>query len=489
MSLAYHVRINRDLVKTSKKWYDRRMFNGGAAVFVDIETNGKMGAAGRIIEIGIIKIENDEIVEEFKSLVNPGAPVPVWIERLTGIKNDELTSAPYFEDLADELHRLMDGAVFVAHNVRFDYSFFKSHFAGLGIDYRPKLFCTVRMSRGLFPEHKGHSLEKIIARHNITVADRHRAFDDAKAMYDFTRLTIAQKGLEAFEQNVAHQLKTKTLPPNLDVEKFAHLPQRPGVYIFEDKDGQPLYVGKSVNIRTRVLSHFANDTKIAKEMRLSQRSFNVSYIETDTEIEALLLESTKIKELHPPFNRLLRRRVNQSVLQKSYDDAGYLRIQIANRDLSKETDLGSIYGVYTSRAKAKNTLESLTRLHQLCPQLMSLEPDKKGACFRCQLGLCKGACAHKEPAELYNARAEQALIKSQLDAWPFKGKIAVTISQQKSLIVDQWAIEGVVQHEFEPVIERLEGGFELDTYKILRSFIRKHPAAVREYQPQTSYSN
>ena len=452
------------------------MFNQ-PAVFVDIETNGGSGTRGRIIEIGIIRVEDGEVVEEYKSLVNPGGSIPFWIERLTGITNSDLIGAPYFEDIADDLRRIMDGAIFVAHNVRFDYSFFRSHFAAVGHDYRPRLFCTVRMSRRLYAEHRGHSLEKIIQRHGIVTKNRHRAFDDTKAMLDFVRLAIREKGHEAFLENVALQLKTKTLAPNIDEEKFAHLPQKPGVYIFEAEDGAPLYIGKSVNIRDRVRSHFANDTKIAKEMKISQRSFNVSYIETDTEIEALLLESAKVKEMQPLFNRLLRRKVTQSVLMKDEDSQGYLTIHIENRDLSETTDLDRIYGVYTSRMKAKTALESLTRTYQLCPRLMSLEKGK-GYCFRYQLGLCKGACGGTELAKNYNERAEFALSRSRIESWPFKARVAVKISEVKSLIINQWVIEGIMHHEFEPVFERLSYGFDIDTYKILRSYLRKNPGGI-----------
>lgn len=450
------------------------------AVFVDVETNGKSGPDGRIIEVGLIRIEDGEIVAQYESLVNPGSRIPLWIERLTGIKNGDLVDAPYFDDIADELHRLMDGALFVAHNVRFDYSFFRSHFAALGYTFKPKLFCTVRMSRKLYAEHSGHSLEKIIRRHGITVNDRHRAFDDTLAMYEFVKLAIAEKGIDAFRENVALQLKTKTLPPNLDEAKFAHLPQAPGVYIFEAEDGSPLYVGKSVNIRDRVMAHFANDTKVAKEMKLSQRSFNVSFVQTDTEIEALLLESAKIKELQPMFNRLLRRKVTQSVLMKRYDENGYLTITIENRDLSDATDLGSIYGVHTTKTKAKTALESLARTYQLCPKLLSLEKSK-GYCFRYQLGLCKGACGHDEPAAAYNKRVEFALSRSKIESWPFKSKIAVKISEAKSLVIDQWIIEGIVHHEYEPVIERLANGFDIDTYKILRSYLRKNRGTITPF--------
>ena len=397
------------------------------AVFVDIETNGKFGAEGKIIEIGILRVEGGAVVEEYNSLVNPGERVPYWIEKLTGISDADLVDAPYFDEIAETVQRLFDGAIFVAHNVRFDYSFLKSHLLALGHTYRPKLFCTVRLSRGLYPEFKGHSLEKIITRHKIPVTSRHRAFEDARAAYEFTQIALREKGVEAFEQNVAHQLKTKSLPPNIDNEVVSSLPAAPGVYIFNDESGNPLYVGKSVNIRERVRSHFTNDTKIVKEMKLAQRSF-----------------------------------------------------AIESKDLSDLTNTEGIYGVYTSRMQAKSSLESLTKTFQLCPKLMGLE-KATDACFRYQLGFCKGACINKETAELYNRRAELALLHSKIESWPFASKIAITISPSKSLLVNQWIIEGIVEHEFEPTIEPISNGFDIDTYKILRSYIRRHPQSVRLY--------
>lgn len=447
----------------------------GPAVFVDIETNGGNGERGRITEIAVIRVEDGEIVNEYASLVNPGSPIPHWITRLTGITNADVADAPYFDDIADDLHRIMDGAIFVAHNVRFDYSFIKRQLEANGYTFRPKLFCTVRMSRAMYPEHRGHSLEKIINRHGISVNGRHRAYDDAKAIYDFTQLAIADKGIESFRASMALQFKTKTLPPNLDESAFANIPQTPGVYIFEDQDGAPLYVGKSVNLRQRVMSHFSSDTRVAKEMKLSQGSHNVSFIQTETEIEALLLESAKVKELQPIHNRMLRRKTQQTVLMRKYTDDGYLKMSLENKDLSEETDLGSIYGVYSTKSQAKARLEMLVKTFDLCPKLMDLE-KAKGACFRYHLGICKGACVGEEAIETYNRRVEYALERSKIETWPFKGELAVKISETKALIIDQWIIKGYMNavEDGETYVERLKNGFDIDTYKILKSYIKTH---------------
>lgn len=449
------------------------------AVFVDIETNGGNGERGRITEIALIRVEGGEVVEEYSSLVNPGTAIPYWITRLTGITNADVADAPYFDEIAAEVYRILEGAIFVAHNVRFDFSFVKRQLEAVGYTFRPKLFCTVRMSRRIYAEHTGHSLEKIIQRHGIVTKNRHRAYDDAKAILDFTKLAIEEKGIDTFNEAAAIQMKTKTLPPNIDEAVFAGIPQTPGVYIFEDDEGRPLYVGKSVNLRTRVMSHFANDTKIVKEMKLSLSSHNISYIQTDTEIEALLLESAKVKELQPIHNRLLRRTTQQAVLVKNENEEGYTTISVENRRLDQETELNSIYGVYTSRMKAKARLESLMKTFQLCPKLLGLEKSK-GACFRYHLGLCKGACVGKESKELYNRRVEYALERSKIEDWPFKGELSVAISPTKALIIDQWIVKGYITafDDGTTELERISNGFDMDTYKIIRSYLRNHSSQI-----------
>ena len=446
-------------------------------VFVDIETNGGNGANGRVIEVAAIKVHQNEIIETFTSLVNPGSPVPYWITKLTGIENSELIHAPYFSDIADELYRFMEGSIFVAHNVLFDYSFLKREFSEQGYKFSPKLFCTVKMSRALYPEHRGHSLEKIISRHNIRTKNRHRAYDDALAMYEFSRIAIAEKGEVAFEANRALQLKTRTLPPNVDEEIIQGLPETSGVYIFEDDMGAPLYVGKSVNIRARVKSHFTNATSIAKELKMSLHSHNVSFIQTETEIEALLLESAKVKELQPLFNRKLRRKRSQHIIVKHYTDAGYITFSIESHDLSEYHHLENVYGVFTSKSHAKAQLESIGKTYQLCPKLLGLEKGD-GTCFRYQLGLCKGACGGLELPEAYNTRVEFALSRMKIETWPYTSKIAVAISSIRSLVIDQWIPQGIYDSEAESYTS-LSNNFDIDTYKIIRSFLRTTRPEIR----------
>lgn len=449
-------------------------------VFVDIETNGGNGPRGRCIEVAAIKVVAGEIVGTFESLVNPGSGIPHWITELTGISNDALVDAPYFVDIASELFRFLDGAVFVAHNVLFDYSFLRSEFAAADYIFRPKLFCTVKMSRALWPEHRGHSLEAIIKRHRLKTTNRHRAYDDAHAMYQYVLRTIEHKGSDAFAANLALQLKTKSLPPHVDEHVILALPETHGIYIFEDDEGQPLYVGKSVNIRARVRSHFTSATTIAKEMKMSLRSHNVSYVTTETELEALLLESVTVKELQPLFNRKLRRIKTQHCIIKN-TDSEYATFSIESHDLGAYTNLKDVYGVFTSKQHAKKQLDSIGRTYQLCPKLLGLEKSS-AACFRYQLGLCRGACINKEDADSYNARVEFALERIKLETWPYASKIAVALSSVRTLIIDQWVPQGIHDSQDDSYRE-IGGAFDLDTYKILRSFLRSNRHAIKLLPP------
>lgn len=449
-------------------------------MFVDIETNGGSGARGRVIEVAAIKVENGTIIDEYQTLINPGSAIPYWITNLTGITNDNIVQAPFFDDIAEQLFSFMQGSIFVAHNVLFDYTFLKREFAQHGYAFTPKLFCTVKMSRALYPEHKGHSLQKIIERHQLSPKARHRAYDDALMLYEYMMLTIKKKGQSALEQNLQLQLKTKSLPPNVDESIILSLPETVGIYIFEDDNGSPLYVGKSVNIRTRVRSHFTNATTVAKEMKMSLQSHNISYIQTETEIEALLLESSKVKELQPVHNRLLRRKKTQHILLKSINHDGYLTFAVESHDLSQYSDLSNVYGVFTTKIQAKKKLEEITRTYQLCPKLLGLE-KAKGACFRRQLGLCRGACVGEELPPSYNLRVEFALERTKVESWPYSGKISVAISSSRSMLVDQWIPQGIYDHHTDSFNE-LDNNFDIDTYKIMRTFIRAHPTAITRVQ-------
>jgi DNA polymerase-3 subunit epsilon len=155
---------------------------------VDVETTGASAKMGRIIEIGVLRVEHGEVVRTYKSLINPGQPIPEFITGMTGIRERDVLAAPAFEEIADELLELFEGATFVAHNAPFDYSFLRAEFARLGYGFLLPRLCTVQLSRALYPEHKRHNLSALIDRFSFTCQSRHRAYDDAEVLWQFLQM-------------------------------------------------------------------------------------------------------------------------------------------------------------------------------------------------------------------------------------------------------------------------------------------------------------
>lgn len=170
-------------------------------VFVDIETNGFSHNRGRIIEVAAIRANSNLAANQsFNSMVDPETQIPSFITKLTGITNADISTAPVFADIADELYELLDGAVFIAHNVRFDYTFLKHEFARVGKKFDPRMLCTVRLSQALYPQYRSHKLGSVIERCGIEVKNRHRAYDDAYALWMFivhSRKTFSKDVLRA----------------------------------------------------------------------------------------------------------------------------------------------------------------------------------------------------------------------------------------------------------------------------------------------------
>ena len=178
---------------------------------VDVETTGQSAAYGRIIEIAVLRVEEGRIVKTFQTLVNPERYVSPMIEGLTGISNDDVARAPVFAEISRGLMKILDGAVFVAHNASFDYSFVRNEFRALGIVFSARCLCTVKLSRKLYPQYRHHDLSSVIQRHAIPVASRHRAMGDVRAVHEFLSV-VARKEDPARVQAVVNEiLKTNAL--------------------------------------------------------------------------------------------------------------------------------------------------------------------------------------------------------------------------------------------------------------------------------------
>jgi len=157
-------------------------------VVVDIETTGGRAANHRITEIGAVKVQNGEVIAEWQSLINPQRPVPAMITRLTGISSDMVADAPLFAEIADEFEAFMGGAIFVAHNVGFDYGFLSAEYARLGRYFRYPKLCTVAAMRKYYPGYKSYSLKNMCDVFSINLDSHHRALCDARAAAELLKL-------------------------------------------------------------------------------------------------------------------------------------------------------------------------------------------------------------------------------------------------------------------------------------------------------------
>lgn len=445
--------------------------------FVDIETSGSSTQFDRIIEIGIVRVENNVVTKTYETLLNPDTYVSPFIESLTGITTKDLENAPTFYEVKDEILEMLSDSIFVAHNVRFDYGFLKSEFKRNLTPFTAKQFCTVKLSRTLFPEQKQHNLDAIINRFGFACANRHRALGDATVLWDFYNHVQKQVDSGIFLQAVHTVLKRPSRPINISEERLNSLPESPGVYIFQNSERVPLYIGKSVNIRERVLSHFASDTESTKERELSEQTHHIETRVTAGELSALFLESKLIKEMQPLYNRRLRYKRKLFVLQKIVDDQGYESVKFVEMDKITADDLGSILAIVKSKKQASTLLRDLAKGYKLCPKLLGIE-QTKSSCFSYRLNWCKGACLGKEPPLTYNLRMITAFSEYKIKKWPFDGPILIkeeNVLDEKAsgYLFDNWCYLGNCDGEY--VCDTAnEYIFDTDMYKILVQFL-KHP--------------
>lgn len=440
--------------------------------FLDLETTGTSPTYGRIIDIGIIRVENGKVVSEYNQLVNPERGVDPFISQMTGITPEMLDSAPTFSEIRKEVLEIIADSVIVAHNVRFDYGFLKNEFKRFDISFSSKHFCSIKLARQLFPNLRYYNLDSIIENFGITCKTRHRAYDDAKVIWDF--YSYAQKTVDpnSFEKAVSLALRRPSTPLHVSEDVLDSLPEKPGVYIFYNKDNFPLYIGKSVNIRDRVLSHFSNDHLSATDLQISQEVCSIETIPTAGELGALLLESTLIKKHQPLYNRMLRQARKMIILMRRTLENGYKTVEVKEVEKVSIEDAEKLLGTFKSMKQMQEHLFTLAKEFNLCTKLLGVDKARK-RCFYYDLGVCKGACLEKELNIKYNVRFEEAFYKYKIREWKFDGPIVISEKGEKeeAFVIDKWCLLGNAKSADELENLSKEYTFDLDTYKILSKFI------------------
>lgn len=306
---------------------------------VDIETTGGHASANGITEISVYVHNGERVIRHFETLINPQQDIPRYITALTGISNEMVEEAPTFDEIADTLYEILQDAVFVAHNVNFDYSFVRHQLKLSGYELSPRKLCTVRLGRRVFPGLPSYSLGNLCRTLKIHIENRHRAGGDAKATVKLFEFMLANGAQPHIEQMLKKSSAEQWLPLNLDKTVIDKLPLRPGVYYFHNNKDKVIYVGKAVNLKKRVSSHFTHNDPDPKRQHFIRNVYKISYKQCATELEAIVLESTEIKRLWPRYNKSQKQPTQRFALYTFEDNKGYLRLAIDK----KKKNLPALY--------------------------------------------------------------------------------------------------------------------------------------------------
>ena len=378
-------------------------------IALDTETNGLAGERCELTEVGTVLVGGGELHDEWDSLVGVANPLGRGIQRFTGISQAMVDAAPAPEEVLPQVAKLLRGRVLVAHNAAFDVRVLRQAFARAALEWpAPPVICTVSMARRFAPLQRRRGLATLAAALGVEVDEVHRALPDARTC---ARVFCALFGrLAANAPTVGDALallrprKVRTRPPKVkrargDRPHLANLPHEPGVYIFRDADGRPLYVGKSVDLRTRARSHFTVGATWAAEAE------HVDHQVTESELGALLLEDRLIKALRPPGNVRGKTEPDGYVYLRCRLDIPFPILEVAREPAAGHA---VCVGPVRGRAAAAELVEQLNSLFGLrhCGRTL---PRREHPSAYGQMGRCLSPCLHDLDPNLYRERLDAAL--------------------------------------------------------------------------------
>jgi DNA polymerase III subunit epsilon len=385
---------------------------------VDVETNGRAGNDCELTEVGAVLVGAGELHDRFAALVAVRRPLSAGAERLTGISQAMLDAADPPERVLPSLARRLEGRVLVAHGAAFDRRVLRQAFERDGLSWPdPPVLCTIALARRFAPLVRQRRLAALAKELDIEVAETHRALPDAETC---ARVFCALFGrLCAHAATVGEAVKllgrqrrrrARRRPPgfaepapgatraNLD---FTTLTTGSGVYVFRDGQGRALYVGKSVNVRSRARSHFAPGASAAG---WTAHAAVVDHRATCSELGALLLENRMIKRLRPPGNRNLKR-IDAWVYIRCRLDIPFPILELATEPAS---GLAACVGPLRGRTAAAELIEQLNSLFGLrrCGRRL---PRREHPSAYGQMGRCLSPCLGDLDPNLYRRRLDAAL--------------------------------------------------------------------------------
>ena len=442
---------------------------------IDVETTGGGINGNRLTEICIVLLRGSSIVEKFTSLINPEKEIPRQITGLTGIDNSMVTDAPKFHEVAKKVEELTRDAIFVAHNVNFDYNVLRNEFRELGFEFNRRKLCTVRLSRKLIPGLFSYSLGRLCDSINIPISNRHRAEGDTDAtVILFQRLLSLDDDYSVINSFLHARSRQATLPPHIDVEQVHNLPQSTGIYLFKDRQHKVIYAGKAIDIKKRVVSHFYD--RMSKEYELGQETYHIDHEPTGSELVALLLEAECIRKYYPKFNRAQKRPGPVYQIVSYINQRGILQLALEKTNKYRES-----VSTFYSRVLAQEKLEYLCREYRLCPKYCSLQANVE-ECSHYEIVSCEGICSGREEVEAYNGKVAAAIASLTEESSTFvireKGRnfeeeafVLVKDGQYQGFGFIETEAQVSRPEDYEPFLKRQTPTYH--THKIISNYLRK----------------
>ncbi|WP_446663965.1 DEDD exonuclease domain-containing protein [Flexivirga sp. B27] len=377
-------------------------------VVLDLETTGGSPTECQITEIGAVKVRGGEVLGEFQTLINPGESIPAFISVLTGITDPMVASAPYIDSALPAFLEFIGDAVLVAHNARFDITFLKVNCERLGLTWPgSRVLDTVHLARQLVtrdeaPNHKLSSLARLFS---TRVTPDHRALHDAQATVDVLHGLIERVGSLGVHTLEELSSYTSRVTPAQRRKRFLadSLPSAPGVYIFKDERGEPLYIGTSIDIKRRVRNYFTASEQRSRMAEMVRLATAVTPIVCQTTLEAQVRELRLIAEHKPRYNRRSRHPERAMWLKLTAEVFPRLSIVRTVRD-----DGATYAGPFGSRALAE---QAAAAVHEVVPlRQCTGKLSRKGtgtACVLAEMGRCGAPCIGRQSPDDYATIADR----------------------------------------------------------------------------------
>ncbi len=404
-------------------------------VVVDLETTGGRATPGAITEIGAYRMEGARVVGSFQSLVRPRMRIPRFVTALTSITNEMVADAPPIEAVLPAFRDFLGDAVMVAHNAQFDFGFLDFEFRRIfGIGLTNPVLCTIRLARRFLPSVRRRRLDALAEHFGLSTAGRHRGLGDARMAAELLSILLEiarQMGVNRLDllldwqhRGAAGRRIERHVPP----EEIATIAPAPGVYLMRNARGDLLYVGKAKRLRDRVASYFNGGLGLkARTIELIGHVWSIETRVTRSSLEAAMLEARLIRELKPPYNRMLKGAAPSYFLRIDLMDP-FPRLVVASR-LSARRGVMQI-GPFIGRRSLDLAVHTLSRLLGMRTCAERLAPDPNfSPCIYGQMGHCARPCDATVDEDGYGARVRRALEFLRGRAGPIMRQLAAARDQ------------------------------------------------------------